>query len=45
MEGTGRRSADVSALNAKYIAQRAYNAHRGKRGYEVKPSRRDRHGS
>jgi Ca-activated chloride channel homolog len=30
---------DVSAEDAKYLAQRAYNAHRGKRAYEAKLSR------
>jgi Ca-activated chloride channel family protein len=34
---------EVSALDAKYMAQRAYNAHRGKRAYEAKLSRRDSH--
>jgi Ca-activated chloride channel family protein len=29
----------VSELDAKYLAQRAYNAHRGKRAYEAKLSR------
>jgi hypothetical protein len=31
---------DVKEEDAKYLAQRAYNAHRGKRAYEVKLSRR-----
>jgi len=31
---------DVSEQDAKYMAQRAYNAHRGKRAYEAKLSRR-----
>ena len=31
---------DVSEEDAKYMAQRAYNAHRGKRAYEAKLSRR-----
>ena len=31
---------EVSELDAKYMAQRAYNAHRGKRAYEAKLSRR-----
>ena len=31
---------DVSEQDAKYLAQRAYNAHRGKRAYEAKLSRR-----
>jgi hypothetical protein len=30
----------VSEADAKYLAQRAYNAHRGKRAYEAKLSRR-----
>jgi Ca-activated chloride channel family protein len=33
-------SAAVSEADAKYVAQRAYNAHRGKRAYEAKLSRR-----
>jgi hypothetical protein len=32
--------ADVKEEDAKYLAQRAYNAHRGKRAYEAKLSRR-----
>ncbi|HUQ81400.1 MAG TPA: hypothetical protein VM076_09695, partial [Gemmatimonadaceae bacterium] len=32
--------AEVSEEDAKYLAQRAYNAHRGKRAYEAKLSRR-----
>jgi len=37
----GRFGAEqVSELDAKYMAQRAYNAHRGKRAYEAKLSRR-----
>jgi len=37
----GRFVADeVSALDAKYMAQRAYNAHRGKQSYEAKLSRK-----
>jgi Ca-activated chloride channel homolog len=32
--------AEVSGEDAKYLAQRAYNAHRGKRAYEAKLSRR-----
>jgi hypothetical protein len=31
---------NVSALDAKYMAQRAYNAHRGKQSYEAKLSRK-----
>jgi hypothetical protein len=31
---------EVSEEDAKYLAQRAYNAHRGKRAYEAKLSRR-----
>jgi hypothetical protein len=31
---------EVSELDAKYMVQRAYNAHRGKRAYEAKLSRR-----
>ena len=31
---------DVKEEDAKYLAQRAYNAHRGKRAYEAKLSRR-----
>jgi len=31
---------DVSEQDARYMAQRAYNAHRGKRAYEAKLSRR-----
>ena len=31
---------DVSEQDAKYMAQRAYNAHRSKRVYEAKLSRR-----
>jgi hypothetical protein len=30
---------NVSEQDAKYLAQRAYNAHRGKRAYEEKLSR------
>jgi hypothetical protein len=30
---------DVREEDAKYLAQRAYNAHRGKRAYEEKLSR------
>ena len=33
-------SEDVSEQDAKYMAQRAYNAHRSKRAYEAKLSRR-----
>ena len=32
----------VSEEDAKYLAQRAYNAHRGKRAYEAKLSRKNR---
>jgi Ca-activated chloride channel family protein len=32
--------AEVSEEDAKYLAQRAYNAHRGKRAYEAKLTRR-----
>ena len=32
----------VSDMDRKYMAQRAYNAHRGKRGYEEKLARRKR---
>jgi hypothetical protein len=36
----GRFAAEeVSEEDAKYLAQRAYNAHRGKRAYEAKLSR------
>ena len=39
----GRFAAEeVSEEDAKYLAQRAYNAHRGKRAYEAKLSRRSR---
>ena len=31
---------EVSEQDAKYMAQRAYNAHRSKRAYEAKLSRR-----
>ena len=31
---------NVKEEDAKYLAQRAYNAHRGKRAYEAKLSRR-----
>jgi hypothetical protein len=31
--------ADITEADAKYLAQRAYNAHRGKRAYEGKLSR------
>jgi hypothetical protein len=30
---------EVTEADAKYLAQRAYNAHRGKRAYEAKLSR------
>ena len=33
---------NVSERDAKYLAQRAYNAHRGKRAYEEKLSRTNR---
>lgn len=36
---------NVSEEDAKYLAQRAYNAHRGKRLYEAKLSRGERRNS